>query len=132
MKSVIAAAILLVLSVGICLFFSAYTVSCIDILTRMTESLPQTPEQYTANTESVSDTVSSLTEYWSDAVSYFSYVCGYTALNRADEAVWNLYAAVHAKDYAAAMIAKYQLLDALRRMRVLEMISVSSVFIRHL
>ena len=128
MKSVIAAAILLVIAIGICIFFSAVTVSKIDTLKQMTERLPQTPEQYMTHAESASNTVSSLAEYWSDAVSYFSYVCGYTALNRADEAVWNLYAAVQGKDYASAIIAKYQLLDALRRMRELEEVSPSSIF----
>ena len=49
-------------------------------------------------------------------------------LNRADEAVWDLYAAMRAEDFAAAVIARYQILDALRRMRELEGISFSSVF----
>jgi hypothetical protein len=49
-------------------------------------------------------------------------------MNRADEAVWMLYAAMQAEDHASAMIARYQLLDALRRMRELERISLASIF----
>ena len=128
MKSVIAAAVLLILSVGLCLYFSSVTVGRIRTLETMAEGLPKTREEYSSRHASVFAAVSSLTEYWSDAVTYFSYVCGYTALNRADEAVWSLYAAIRADDYPSAMIARYQLLDALRRMRELEIISVSSVF----
>ena len=128
MKSVIAAVVLLILSVGLCLFFSSKTSARIHELYQMTEALPKTPNDYRQNTTKYLSAVEAAAEYWSDAVTYFSYVCGYAALNRADEAVWNLYAAVNAGDYAAAVSARYQLLDALRRMRELEGISLSSVF----
>ena len=127
MKTVIAAAVLFVLCVGVCLFFSTVTASRIDALQAITENLPKTQEQYRANKESIAESVSVLAEDWSGAVTYFSYVCGYAALNRADEAIWNLYAAIEAEDYASAIIARYQLLDALRRMRELEEISFASV-----
>ncbi|MBR5869816.1 MAG: hypothetical protein IKZ09_02155 [Clostridia bacterium] len=128
MKSVIAAAVLFVCVIGLCLFLSAETCRRIDDLSSLTEKLPTTADLLTEDEKAVSAQAEAIAEYWADAVRYFSYVCGYAVLNRADEAVWDLYAAVRAKDYAAAVIARYQMLDALRRMRELEGISLSSVF----
>ena len=128
MKTVIAASVLLAVSVMICIGTSMRSVSLIDELYRLTESLPTETAEYEAepgSREQISDTIG---ETWSDAVGYFSYVYGYNVLNRADEAVWNLYAAVDTGDYSTAVTARYQLLDALRRMRELEEISLSSVF----
>lgn len=128
MKSVIAAAVLLILTVVFCLSAAARTVSEIDRLYAMTEQMPVIAEVCLTDTERVRACADRIAADWSRAVSYFSYVCGYNVLNRADEAVWNLYAAVGAGDYASAIQARYQLLDALRRMRELERISLSSVF----
>lgn len=127
MKSVIAAAILLVFSVCGCLYLSSVTAARIDQLYRMTEKLPEQGELY-RDDPAVKAQAVTISDCWSDSVTYFSYVCGYTALNRADEAVWTLYAAMQAEDYASALIARYQLLDALRRMRELEGISLASIF----
>ena len=128
MKSVIAAAVLFFGVIGLCLFLSDRTCRKIDALASMTEALPTTAELRVEDMKAVSAQAEAIADYWSDAVQYFSYVCGYAVLNRADEAVWDLYAAVRAEDFAAAVIARYQMLDALRRMRELEGISFSSVF----
>ena len=128
MKSVIAAAVLLVLTVIICICTSAHSTSLIDELYRLTESLPTETAEYEAAPQMRKQTSDTIGETWSDAVGYFSYVYGYNLLNRADEAVWNLYAAVNTGDYRTAVAARYQLLDALRRMKELEGISLSSVF----
>ncbi len=128
MKSVILSAVLVVLLIGFCLFVNAHTLARMDALYEMTESLPTQPDGYQSEKERYDHTVQALCDNWSDAVGYFSYVCGYNVLNRADEAVWNLYAAVRAEDYSTAIAARYQLLDALRRMRELETVTFSSVF----
>ena len=128
MKSVIVSAVLLVMSVFFCLFVKGHTESVVDALYAMTERLPTDPAAYEDGWENCQRKAEEIGDYWADAVAYFSYVCGYAALNRADEAIWNLYAAIKASDYPSAIIARYQLLDALRRMRKLEEISLSSVF----
>ena len=128
MKSVIAAAVLFFGVIGLCLFLSDRTCRKIDVLASMTEELPSSVDFRWEDKKAVSAQAEAISEYWSDSVQYFSYVCGYTALNRADEAIWDLYAAIEAVDYSSAITARYQLLDALRRMRELEGISLSSVF----
>lgn len=128
MKSVIVSAVLLAFLAGFCLFVKSHTVARIDVLYCMTASLPTEPAAYQRSPDAHRATAKSLGDDWSDAVGYFSYVCGYNTLNRADEAVWNLYAALESGDYHAAVAARYQLLDALRRMRELETVSFSSIF----
>ena len=110
------------------MFLSDRTCRKIDVLASMTEELPSSVDFRWEDKKAVSAQAEAISEYWSDSVQYFSYVCGYAVLNRADEAVWDLYAAMRAEDFAAAVIARYQILDALRRMRELEGISFSSVF----
>ncbi len=128
MKSVILSTVLLIAITVFCLFVKTHTLSLVDAMYRMTESLPTHPAEYQTTSDHYRVAVASLGEDWADAVVYFSYVCGYNALNRADEAVWNLYAAVESGDYPTAIAARYQLLDALRRMRELETVSLSSIF----
>ncbi len=111
-----------------CVFVKTYTVGRIDTLYTMTASLPTETGPYHESTDDCRAQAEALGEEWSDAVGYFSYVCGYNALNRADEAIWNLYAAIRSGDYHTAVAARYQLMDALRRMRELEGVSFSSIF----
>lgn len=128
MKSVVLSAVLLVLIGGFCFFVKMHTVHTVDMLYELTEALPTEPASFERNDAVCREKTEMLGKCWSDAVGYFSYVCGYNALNRADEAIWNLYAAVGCADYSSAVAARYQLLDALRRMRELEGITLSSIF----
>ncbi len=128
MKSVIASCILLALLIGFCFFVKTRTQTQIDVLYEMTEEFPRDIASYKASSDGYLAQVRTLGDRWSDAVGYFSYVCTYNLINRADEAVWNLYAAVETGDHPAAIAARYQLLDALRRMRELESVTVSSIF----
>ena len=128
MKSVVMSAVLLVSIVGFCVFVKLHTVRTVDMLYAMTEALPTETASFEAHAADCREQAEMLGACWSDAVGYFSYVCGYNALNRADEAVWNLYAAVGCGDYQTAVAARYQLLDALRRMRELEGVTLSSIF----
>ena len=128
MKSVILSAVLLITLTVFCLFVKTHTVERVDTLYRLTESLPTDLTRYESAPQRYRSTADAIGDDWSDAVGYFSYVCGYNALNRADEAVWNLYAALESGDYPSAIAARYQLLDALRRMRELETVSFSSIF----
>ena len=128
MKSVAVSALLLILAIGFCLFIKGRTENIVDTLYEMTETLPTDPVSYETASEKYRKAAEEIGAYWADAVGYFSYVCGYNALNRADEAIWNLYAAMEAGDYSSVISARYQLLDALRRMRELEGITLSSVF----
>ena len=128
MKSVILSAVLLITLTVFCLFVKTHTLEEVDVLYRITESLPTNPAAYKGSPDYYRAAAATLGGNWSDAVGYFSYVCGYNALNRADEAVWNLYAALESGDYPSAIAARYQLLDALRRIRELETVSFSSIF----
>ena len=128
MKSVITAAVLLIVSIFGCLYLSSAVSARIDELYKMTEALPQNQSTYKEHQAVYLSAAEDIGTYWSETVPFFSYVCGYAAMNRADEAVWMLYAAMQAEDHASAMIARYQLLDALRRMRELERISLASIF----
>ncbi len=128
MKSVITAAVLMICSIVGCLYLSSTVSGRVEVLYKMTEALPQNLTAYKDHSAVHMTAAEDIGTYWSDTVTLFSYVCGYTALNRADEAVWTLYAAMRAEDYASAIIARYQLLDALRRIRELERISLASIF----
>lgn len=128
MKSVVLSAVLLVSIIGFCMFVKMHTAHTVDMLYELTEALPTETAVYEERPQEYRGKAELLGKRWSDAVGYFSYVCGYNALNRADEAVWNLYAAVRCEDYPSAIAARYQLLDALRRMRELEGITLSSIF----
>ena len=128
MKSVITAAVLLVITVGFTVFVTVRSNVMINDLYTMTEALPAAVSDYSGEEREWKDCVKAIGETWAEDVRYFSYVCGYTALNRADEAVWDLYAAILSGSYAEAIRARMQLLDALARMRELEDVSLSSVF----
>ncbi len=65
---------------------------------------------------------------WEKLFPRLSYVSTYTESNRADEAVYELYAAAKADAYYDLLAAKYKLLDALRRMLELESLSPSALF----
>ena len=128
MKSVVVSAGLLVLLTGFCLYVKFRTEHTVGALYEAVQAMPTETDVYEDNAQMYTAAVEDIGVRWSDAVGYLSYVCGYNALNRADEAVWDLYAAVTTEDWQSAVTARYQLLDALRRMRELEDIGFASVF----
>ena len=123
MKSVIAAAVLFLFCVLFCIGNTVYITSVIDDMDAVLCTLSDDAD--------VNDTlmqVEQIMASWSSAMPYLVYVCGYAVLNRADEAVWELYAYTSAGEESDALAARYKLADALRRLRVLEGISFDSVF----
>lgn len=128
MKSVVAAVILLMLTVVFTFGSTQHTSDRLQTLSEMTEALPTQVQAFAAEQEALTAHVREIGDAWAADVRYFSYVCGYTALNRADEAVWDLYAAMLSGSFSDAIRARMQLLDALGRLRALERVSLSSVF----
>ncbi len=72
--------------------------------------------------------IDTLAEIWNQNMPYFSYVCSYAALNRADEAVTEVIGTHKNQAYADTVTAREKLLDALRRLLELERLSLGAVF----
>lgn len=72
--------------------------------------------------------ISALADVWNENMPYFSYVCSYAALNRADEAVTEVIGTHKNEAYADTVTAREKLLDALRRLLELEHLSFGAVF----
>lgn len=128
MRSIIIAAVLFVVLIS----FAAVTgfVLCgkIDMLTTLTEQIPSEINQIEEALPDCLETVGTLYDAWDELFPFLTYVTGYTALNRADDAVMELYCAVRTKAFEDAVTARAKLLDALGRMREMESISPGSVF----
>lgn len=72
--------------------------------------------------------IETLASVWNENMPYFSYVCSYAALNRADEAVTEVIGTHKNGAYADTVTAREKLLDALRRLLELENLSFGAVF----
>ncbi len=128
MKSVWAAGILFVLLLTLSSFNSIYVIRRTDALLAITEGFASDAEQMEAAAEKTAMRAEALADEWNRVFPYFSYVTGYTALNRADDAVIELCNAVRSGSYPDAVTARAKLLDALLRMRALETLTPGSVF----
>ncbi len=128
MKSVIAAAVLFVLLLSSACIGSACIVRETEELIVRTVSFPEDAEVMAEQERETAEKAEALSARWREVFPYFAFVTGYTALNRTDDAVIELYGAVRSGAYSDAVIARAKLLDALYRMRDLERLSLSSVF----
>ncbi len=128
MKSVRIAIILLILILIFSLSESFLVTAHLKRMFRSAAALPSEPYVYETDHESYKESIEALRRLWEKGFPYLTYVSGYSALNRADEAVVTLCVAYDCKNYDDSILARAQLLDALRRLLELERVSLSSVF----
>jgi len=128
MRNVIIAAVLLCLTVVLSAVNGYRTTDMLDALIQTVHEIPERADGIALAAEDSLAAAEAVRRRWEQGFPYLAYICGYTALNRADEAVWELYAAISSEIYTDAAAARYKLLDALRRMREQETVSFASVF----
>ena len=128
MRSIIIAAVLFVILISSAAVTSFVLCDKMDMLTSLAEHIPEETNQIKENFPHCLDTVKKLYDAWDALFPFLTYVTGYTALNRADDAVMELYCAIRTESLEDAVTARAKLLDALGRMRELETLSPASVF----
>ncbi|MBQ7982443.1 MAG: hypothetical protein IJ302_02655 [Clostridia bacterium] len=128
MRNVIIAAVLLCLTVVLSVVSGCRSTDALDALMQTVRNLPERADGIALEAEDSLAAAQAVRIRWEKVFPYLAYICGYTALNRADEAVWELYAAISSEMYADAANARYKLIDALRRMLEQEKVSFASVF----
>ncbi|MGM9624989.1 MAG: hypothetical protein ACI3XM_04690 [Eubacteriales bacterium] len=128
MRSIIIAAVLFVILISGAAITGFVICGKMDMLTSLTEQIPADTNQIEETLPVCRDIVGKLYDAWDGLFPFLTYVTGYTALNRADDAVMELYCAIGTEAFEDAVTARAKLLDALRRMREMETISPGSVF----
>ncbi len=94
----------------------------------LVRQIPAEIEEMQAQTAICKAKIGEIYHEWDRLMPYLAYVCSYTELNRADEAILELCGSIETGTYEDAVVARSKLLDALRRIRDLEGISPCAVF----
>lgn len=128
MRNVIIAAVLFAAVIVSTAVGSVTLCRQLDTMLDLADEIPQEKAQMEAASVTVQKKAETLWDTWDKLFPYLTYVTGYTALNRADDAVLELYTAVRAESWDDVMTARMKLIDALKRMRELERVTFSSVF----
>ena len=128
MKTFLAALLLMAVIVGFAALNTILVIKKTDELLGIAESFPANDIQFEAKKNDLSEKVTDFATLWSKAIPFLAYTSNYQNLNRADEAVTLLYASFQSDPAADFIAARYDFLDAMRRLRSLEAISFSSVF----
>lgn len=93
----------------------------------ITESLPQDAESFEKEAEDISQNVEKIRMLWQKSIIKLSYVSSYELLDRADEAIGELYGAYKARDAAGFLPAAIKFRDTLQRLTVLFGVSFQSL-----
>ncbi|MBQ8576421.1 MAG: hypothetical protein IJ449_00415 [Clostridia bacterium] len=128
MRNVIAAFILLIAITGVSAWSSIHLCGELDTLGAMVAEIPADADSMKKDADGVRTSAERLMEKWDAMFPYLAYVTGYTALNRADDAVLEFCSAAENGSYPDAAVARLKLLDALTRMRELESVTPGSIF----
>lgn len=119
MKTFIASLVIFAL---LCVFVgvnSAITSKSLYELINLTESLPDSTEEFNGNYEFIRADVEKLFDMWDKKIDKFSYIMSYDMLDRADDAALSLYSAYLTGDAEDFVLARMKLSDCLKRLKVL-------------
>ena len=128
MKTFLTSLLLMVLVVTFAAMNTVIVTRKTDELLAIADRFPTDAEQFEAVKESIAADVSAFNELWNSALPFLAYTANYENLNRADEAAILLYASYQNHCAADFVAARYDFIDALRRLRSLQTISFSSIF----
>ena len=127
MKTFLAALLLMAVIVSFSALNTALVLKKTDELLELAESFPMNDMEFEAKKKELSEKVTDFAALWSKAIPFLAYTSNYQNLNRADEAVTLLFAGFQSNSAADFIAARYDFLDAMRRLRGLEALSFSSI-----
>lgn len=92
------------------------------------DALPEEEAVMTDAPQALAEQVEALNALWDRTVPYLSYTVSYAQIDRADEAVAELEASVRAEDGDAYLAASAKCRDMMRRIHLLQSVSLSGLF----
>lgn len=90
-------------------------------------SLPKSEEEFYANYEAALEATERLWELWDRKIDRIAYTVGYENIDRADDAMTELYSSAKNKDGGDYITAGMKFYDAILRLRELESFDIQSV-----
>ncbi|MBQ0010032.1 MAG: hypothetical protein KBS76_02880 [Ruminococcus sp.] len=98
----------------------------IEEMLTLSESLPESEEDFLSDYPLLSDDVETLWAMWDKAVRSLSLPVGYEVIDRADEAIIELRNGYRCRDEDVFLTARDKWIDSLRRMKELESFDIRS------
>ncbi len=128
MKSFIVA-LILICSVTVFIIINAgQTVSAIDEMLALAESLPQNVDIFDTEYENIQETVYSLCLLWDKKFPYIAFTAGYENTNRCDEAIGSIRVHFENRNGTDFTVARAEFCDCLDRLRILEGFHLQGIF----
>ena len=128
MKSVGISWILLIVILVFTVLNSVYVTKEVGAIKDLTEKISDSPLVLDERKEENKKISAALAKNWDDLFPYLTFVCSYSELNRADEAMTELLMTLRTETYEDTVTARGKLLDALRRILELEGFSIRAIF----
>lgn len=127
MKTFIISVLLLCAVLTFTIFNSAYICSRSDEMLEAVGSLPQSKEDFAADIPSALEKTQKLWNLWDKTIDRFACTIGYGHIDRADDAIAELYAAAKNGDGESFVTAAMKFKDCLTRLKKLESFDIGSI-----
>ena len=128
MKTFIAALALLAVLTALIITNAACINGAADEMLALCEAFPRDSEEFNARYEAISAAAEELFDLWDKYFERFSATIGFENIDRADDALTELYAAAKNRDGEAFIPAAMKFKDSVRRLRRLENFNFGSIF----
>lgn len=127
MKSFVTALILLALVVAFVICNTLYMTDITNKMMSLAEKLPETVEDFENSADEYTATMDELYQLWNDHVNIIAYTVGYTHIDRADEAVVELYHFFQGESWQDVVTCRARCIDALSRLHKLESLHIENI-----
>ncbi len=128
MKTFIIALSLLLVVVAFALINMIYISGCVGEMLDIAENLPKNKDEFEANYQAPLDSAEHLWAIWDSNIERLAYTVSYETIDRADDAMSDLYRAAQNRDGEEFTAAVLKFADSIRRLRELENFNANSIF----
>lgn len=127
MKSFVTSLILLAVVVAFVIFNTIYMTNITDKMMSLAEKLPDSVEEYESNAENYASEFDELYHLWNDNINIIAYTVGYTHIDRADEAIVELYHFYLGESWQDVVACRAKCIDAISRLHKLESLHIENI-----
>ncbi len=128
MKTFICALVIVFVLCG-CVVLNMFSINkTIDEMLDIACSVPERGNDISEDFSDISESVEKLWELWDKKIAKLAFTVGYDDINRADDAMGELYTSYITKTKDSFITARMKFIDAIRRIRQMENFNLHSIF----
>lgn len=128
MKTFICALVIVCILTGVVVLNMLSINRTVDEMLDIASSVPENDDDIADDFSDVAEKIEKLWELWDKKITKLAYTVGYDDINRADDAMCELYTSYVTKSKDSFITARLKFIDAVRRIKQMENFNPHSIF----